>query len=67
MSKQEACEILEACGVEVGADFYALDRERVDALLTEADQAHYRLPKLANGSRARYFHESLQRRAGRVA
>jgi hypothetical protein len=54
---------LAALGIPVGSDFHALRRELVDGLLEEADRVHYRQPANANGSRARYFHDRLQRLA----
>lgn len=49
--------------IEVGQDFHTLKSSQVDALLAEADRAKYQKPAQANGSRARYFHDLLQRRA----
>jgi hypothetical protein len=60
-----ARETLKACGVELGADFHTLSNSQVDALLYEANRASYRKPKNANGSRGRYFHALLQRRAAK--
>jgi hypothetical protein len=54
---------LEWCGIRLGSDFHILRSNHVDALLVCADQARYQKPKNANGSRARYFHDMLQRRA----
>lgn len=51
------------CGVEVGSDFHTLRSSHVDALLEHAKRWRYRKPRNANGSRARYFHAMLQRRA----
>lgn len=59
----EARAILGALGIKLGADFHTLPRSKVDGLLVEADRARYRRPRGANGSRARYFHDMLQRRA----
>ncbi len=59
--------ILSAASVPVLADFHTLSSEQVERLLAEADMWHYRKPKNANGSRARYFHDMLQRRARRAA
>jgi hypothetical protein len=58
-----ARETLRACGIDVGADFHALSAQQVDALLAAADRVKYQRPPNANGSRARYFHDRLQRRA----
>jgi hypothetical protein len=57
--------ILQACNVELGADFHALSSSAVESLLRWADHYKYRKPKDANGSRARYFHALLQRRAAK--
>ena len=56
---------LAAAGVAVGQDFYTLSGGQVNRLLEEADRVKYRRPKDANGSRGRYFHALLQRRAAR--
>ena len=55
--------ILDSLGIRRGADFHTLPASKVDALLVQADLARYQKPKEANGSRARYFHDLLQRRA----
>ena len=49
--------------IDVGQDFHTLSAATVDALLIEANRVKYRKPQNANGSRARYFHERLQRQA----
>jgi len=54
---------LGACRIAVGQDFHTLSAAQVDLLLREADHQRYRKPTTANGSRARYFHDLLQRRA----
>lgn len=58
-----AREILASCGIEIDADYHALPNTSFDALMAEADRLSYRRPKGANGSRGRYFHYMLQRRA----
>ena len=58
-----ARETLRMCRVSVGADFHTLSTSQVESLIAAADQAKYRKPKNANGSRARYFHDLMQRRA----
>lgn len=58
-----AREALRACHVPFHADFHTLSSAQVDALITEANRVKYRRPKNANGSRARYFHNRLQRKA----
>lgn len=55
--------VLAACSIGLGQDFYTLHRWQITDLLVQADMARYRKPKAANGSRARYFHELMQRRA----
>lgn len=54
---------LEILGIGVGQDFHTLNSSQVDGLLREADRVRYRRPANANGSRARYFHDRLQRHA----
>lgn len=54
---------LQLLNIDFGQDFHTLRSTQVDALLVEADRAQYRRPANANGSRARYFHDLLQRRA----
>jgi hypothetical protein len=63
--RTDARAILESCRVPIGADFHTLTSAQVDALLTVADQRRYQKPRNANGSRGRYFHAMLQRRASR--
>lgn len=55
--------VLQACNVAIGEDFDTLRASQVDLLLEQADRVRYRKPKSANGSRGRYFHALLQRRA----
>lgn len=57
---------LRALAIPAGADFHALSSDKVDLLIVEADVAKYRKPANANGSRARYFHAMLQRRAAKL-
>ena len=54
---------LENINSAVGQDFYTLSSSQVDAVLAEADRVRYRKPRNANGSRARYFFERMQRKA----
>lgn len=63
--QNEARRILEWCGIPLGAGFYTLSSEQVDALLVQADNWRYRKPANANGSRARYFHAFMQRMAAK--
>jgi hypothetical protein len=59
--------ILASCNIAIGQDFHTLRSTQVDELLRQADLARYYKPANANGSRARYFHDLLQRRAVAVA
>lgn len=59
----DVLESLKYCEISPGQDFHTLSRRQVDLLLAMADAQHYRKPVSANGSRARYFHDLLQRRA----
>lgn len=61
-----AREILQSCGVPVGADYHTLDSSQVDAIVAAAARAKYRKPRNANGSRGRYYHDRLQRQAQRL-
>lgn len=54
---------LKLMNIAVGQDFHTLSSDQVDKLLIEADRVRYQKPKNANGSRARYFHDRLQREA----
>lgn len=67
MTREDAHNTLRACQVPIGADFHTLGSETVLALLERANAWRYRKPKAANGSRARYFHQHLQRLAARPA
>lgn len=58
-----ASELLQSCGIQIGANFHALKSEQVDALLELAKFYRYRKPKNATGSRARCYHARLQRLA----
>ena len=62
----EAREMLARCRVQLGADFFTLSTTQVMDLLIEAVRQKYHKPKNANGSRGRYFHARLQRRAQRI-
>ena len=63
INRHEARTMLETCGVPIGAEYYALRSAQVDALIAMADKYRYCKPRNANGSRSRYFHEMLQRKA----
>ncbi len=56
---------LQGLNIAAGEDFHVLSSSQVDGILEEANKVGYRKPKNASGSRARYFHAFLQRKAGR--
>lgn len=62
-ARLNAREVLKACRIHLGADFHTLSSAQVEALLAAADQMRYQRPRGANGSRARYFHDWMQRLA----
>lgn len=55
--------VLSSAKIAIGQDFHTLKSWQVDKILVEADRVRYRKPDTANGSRGRYFHDLLQRRA----
>ena len=61
--RREARAALELLNIALGQDFHSLRSAQVEALLKQADQVKYQLPRNANGSRARYYYALLQRRA----
>jgi hypothetical protein len=62
MDRSRAKAILNRCNAN--GNFFTLSSSVVDDLLAEADHVKYRKPQNANGSRGRYFHAYLSRRAG---
>ena len=64
-ARLNARETLRALNIGLGQDFHTLRSAQVDALLVAADAVRYHKPRNANGARARYFHDMLQRRASR--
>ncbi len=58
-----ARETLKMLNIALGQDFHTLASSQVESLLDEAKRVRYQQPKNANGSRARYFHDKLQREA----
>jgi hypothetical protein len=69
---KRARDILDACGIAIGAEFAALNASQIDALLAHLDQhrvnkygpvSTYRRPQGANISLVRSFHDLQQRRA----
>lgn len=59
----QARNILRLCHIDPKEDFHAIGSARVSMLLIAADQLKYRKPRNANGSRGRYFHAMLVRKA----
>lgn len=59
----EALALLKSRGVNMKIDFFALNGDAQREILAVADLAKYKLPKNANGGRARYFHARLERAA----
>ena len=66
MDREDAYSILQQCGAPVGKDFHRLPSSVVERLLERAKAWKYRTPRNANGSRARCFHDYLQRLARRA-
>jgi hypothetical protein len=56
--------LFEMWNISPSQDFHTLSSEQIDTILKEADRVGYQKPKHANGSRARYFYQMWQRRAG---
>lgn len=63
-ARLDAVLTLSLCNIHRSQDFHSLSSTQVKCLLKSADENHYQKPKSANGSRARYFHALLVRRAG---
>lgn len=62
--RRNALATLEMINAKPGQDFHTLSTSQVDTLLAEAVRVRYQKPRNANGSRARYFYQKLQRDAG---
>ncbi|GAC1371027.1 MAG: hypothetical protein NVS3B25_19000 [Hymenobacter sp.] len=60
-TKEQAIKALSQSGIYMNTDYHELHRSDVDTVLRWAAKCRYYKPKNANGSRARYFFESLQR------
>ena len=56
--------ILASLNLNGKQDFHTLTAAQVDGIIQAADRARYQKPRNANGSRARYFFQRLQRLAG---
>lgn len=63
--RTSALAVLSLINSRLGQDFHTLRTSQVESLLEEADRVHYRKPKDANGSRARYFFQKIQKEAAR--
>lgn len=65
MTPEDARRILRDLAGQNPPEFHALHSTAVELLLKTADRYKYRTPRNANGSRARYYYEHLQRLARR--
>lgn len=65
MTAAYARELARLYRIPLDRDFHSLNSETVESILAAADEWKYRKPRNANGSRARYFHAYLVRRAAR--
>lgn len=63
MTPENARRYADAFKIPLNRDFHSLDHDTVERIVAAADAHKYRKPKNANGSRARYFHALLCRRA----
>jgi len=63
MDRVTAYDILRQCGIALNDDFHRLSSDQVERLLGFADAHKYRKPANANGSRGRYFHAYVNRKA----
>lgn len=67
MNIYDARRIMATIGCKLSADFHTLNSAQVDQVLIAARQYGYRKPRNANGSKARYFFQFVQRTAHRKA
>ena len=63
MTRTDALGLAARYRIPLDVDFHALNWGVVDSIIAAAGERKYRAPKNANGSRARYFHAYLVRRA----
>lgn len=63
LTRSEARELLAKARVDIGADFFTLSTDQKIGLLDAAKLVKYKPSKYAPGSKARMFHQYLQRRA----
>lgn len=61
--RTNAREVLGSINASAEQDFHTLSAAQIDLLLVEANRVRYQKPPGANGSRARYFYQLLQRRS----
>lgn len=61
IERVRAREILQDVGAPIPGDFHELNSMQVDKLLDHAKNLNYRHSRNASGSKARYFHDHLQR------
>lgn len=61
--RQNAIATFRMWNISPSQDFFTLNNSQVCDILEEADRVKYRKPKNANGSRARYFYQLMQRRS----
>lgn len=61
--RTDARAILASINASPGQDFHTLTPFQVSTLVELADVRRYQKPRNANGSRARYFYQLVQRRA----
>ena len=63
LDRDGALDLAARHGIPLDVDFHTLDFATMEAVIAAADERRYRKPPNANGSRARYFHAYLRRRA----
>ncbi len=67
ISRFDALAKLNSLHIPLDVDFHALPNDAVCRLVDAAKAEHYRKPKNANGSTARYYHARLMRAANAQA
>lgn len=65
MTKDNARALVSDFKIDVSRDFHTLNSSDVESVIAAADSVKYRRPRNANGSRARYFYQALQRAINR--
>ena len=61
MKRADAIALAARHEIPLNVDFYTLPLSTVERVIKAADERKYRRPRSANGSRARYFYEYLNR------